>query len=207
MPHNAKTVRLLVATANLKKLKELQELLEGLPVVLLGLKDFQKIRAIEETGSTFEENARLKALGYAGQTGCLTLGEDSGLCCDALNKAPGVLSARFSDQGTDKTNNKKLLEAMRDVPAKERTAYYESTVVLAEPGKVVGVAKGRVGGVITREPRGNGGFGYDPVFFYPPFKKTFGQVSAGKKHGVSHRGKALAKTRTLLLRYLRAQSR
>ena len=193
----------MVATTNLKKLKEIRELLADLPVELSCLKDFPAVREIEETGKTFEENARLKALGYAAQTGLLTLGEDSGLCCDALNGAPGVQSARFSGAGkNDGENNRKLLELLENVPDEKRTAYYESVVVLAEPGKVIGTANGRVHGLITRRPCGTGGFGYDPLFLFPPFDRTFAQVPGEMKHGVSHRGKALAETKSMLRRYL-----
>lgn len=195
--------RLLVATTNLKKLKELQDLLEDLPVQCLSLKDFPKSVVVEETGTIFQTNAELKALGYAGQTGMLTLGEDSGLCCDALQGAPGVMSARFSgEEKNDDANNRKLLQRMEAVPDTERNAYYESAVAIAMPHKLIGTVSGQVRGVITRELRGNGGFGYDPLFFYPPFGKTFGQVSIELKHSVSHRSRALAKARGLLEQYL-----
>jgi len=195
--------RLLVATSNLKKLKELQELLEDLRVRCLGLSDFPGIREVEETGHTFEENARIKALGYAGQTGILTLGEDSGICCEALNGEPGVYSARFcAGSRNDDANNQKLLAVMKDIPDPERSAYYESAIALAEPSRLIGTVRGQVHGVIARELRGNGGFGYDPLFFYPPYQKTFGEVPAEMKHRVSHRGQALAKFRELLKGYL-----
>jgi XTP/dITP diphosphohydrolase len=194
----------LVATTNAKKLKELQELLSDLPVRCLGLRDFPGIEDVEETGRTFEENARIKALGYAGQTGVLTLGEDSGICCDALKGEPGVFSARFGGESkNDDANNRKLLELMRHVPEEKRTAYYESAIALAEPSKLIGAVRGQVQGLITREFRGSGGFGYDPLFFYPPYQKTFGEVSIAMKHRVSHRGQALEKFRELLQNYLK----
>ncbi len=195
--------RLLVATSNQKKLKELRELLEGFPVQCLGLGDFPQIREVEETGRTFEENARIKALGYAGQTGILTLGEDSGICCEALNGEPGVYSARFCGESkSDDANNQKLLDLMKEVPEGKRSAYYESAIALAEPSKLIGTVRGQVHGVIARELRGSGGFGYDPLFFYPPYQKTFGEVPSEMKHRVSHRGQALAKFRELLKEYL-----
>ncbi len=201
LPGN-KTTRLLVATSNLKKLKELHELLAGLPVELLSLKDIPGISEVEETGSTFEENAVLKARGYAAQTGLLTMGEDSGICCDALNGDPGVFSARYAGAGkNDDDNNAKLLEVMKHVPEEQRTAYYESAIALAESGKLIGVVKGQVHGVIANELHGTGGFGYDPLFYYPPYQKTFGQVSSEMKHKVSHRGKALEEFRKLLAFY------
>ncbi len=195
--------RLLVATTNAKKLKELQELLSDLPILCLSLRDFPDVKNVEETGRTFEENAKIKALSYAEQTGTLTLGEDSGICCAALKGAPGVFSARFGGESqNDDANNKKLLELMRNVPEENRTAYYESAIALAEPAKLLGVVTGQVHGLITRELHGDGGFGYDPLFFYPPYQKTFGEVPIAMKHRVSHRGQALEKFRKLLQNYL-----
>lgn len=194
----------MVATTNVKKLKELQELLSDLPIQCLSLRDFPDVKDVEETGRTFEENAKIKALGYAGQTGVLTLGEDSGICCDALNGEPGVFSARFCGESkNDDENNKKLLELMRDVPDEKRTAYYESAIALAEPAKLIGAVRGQVHGLIARDLRGNGGFGYDPLFFYPPYRETFGEVSIEMKHRVSHRGQALGKFRELLQDFLK----
>lgn len=198
------TTKLLLATTNAKKLKELQDILEDLPVTCLSLCDFPDVKTVEETGQTFEENAKIKAMGYAGQTGVLTLGEDSGICCDALQGVPGVFSARFCGEfHSDEANNAKLLEVMQDVPDEKRSAYYESAIALAEPTKLVGVVRGRVHGMITRELLGAGGFGYDPIFFYPPFQKTFGEVPAAIKHRVSHRGQALGKFRGLFQNYLK----
>jgi non-canonical purine NTP pyrophosphatase (RdgB/HAM1 family) len=198
------TLKLLLATGNLKKLKEIEEILKDLPVECLTLRDFPGIREVEETGKTFEENAGIKALGYAGQTGLLTLGEDSGICCDALDGAPGVFSARFCGESkSDDANNEKLLAMMNHVPEGRRTAYYESSIALAEPGKLVGVVKGQVHGMIARSLSGSGGFGYDPLFFYPPFGKTFGEVSSEMKHSVSHRGQALGRFRALFQEYLK----
>ncbi|MFH1209044.1 MAG: RdgB/HAM1 family non-canonical purine NTP pyrophosphatase [Candidatus Omnitrophota bacterium] len=200
----SKTTKLLLATANAKKLKELQDILADLPVQCLSLRDFPDVKGVEETGRTFEENAKIKAMGYSGQTGVLTLGEDSGICCDALNGAPGVFSARFCGEfQNDDANNMKLLEMMSGVPDEKRTAYYESAIALAEPGKLIGVVKGQVRGLITRDLRGEGGFGYDPLFFYPPYQKTFGEIPIEMKHRVSHRSRALEKFRELLWDYLK----
>lgn len=201
---NGTKTKLLLATANVKKLKELQELLSDLPVQCLSFCDFPEVKDVGETGRTFEENAKIKALGYAEQAGVLTLGEDSGICCDALKGEPGVFSARFCGESkNDTANNKKLLELMRNVPEEKRTAHYESAIALAEPEKLIGVVKGQVHGLITREPHGVGGFGYDPLFFYPPYRKTFGEISSVRKHRVSHRGQALGKFRELFQNYLK----
>ena len=198
--------RLLLATTNAKKHKELQELLSDLPVQCLSLRDFPGVNTVEETGRTFEENAKLKAMSYAEQTGVLTLGEDSGICCDALNGAPGVFSARFCGEfHSDDANNTKLLEMMRGVPDEKRTAYYECAIALAEPAKLIGVVRGQVHGRITHELLGAGGFGYDPLFFYPPYQKTFGEVPIAMKHRVSHRGQAFRKFRELLQIYLKGK--
>ncbi len=191
--------RLLVASTNPKKLKELQDLLAGLPYTAEGLADFPAVQEVPEDGATFEENASAKALGYARQTGLLTLAEDSGLCCDALDGAPGVYSARFS--GLDKddhANNLKVLRLLEKIPDNCRGAHFKSAVALASPDKVLGVVSGEVHGVISREIRGTQGFGYDVIFYYPPFGKTFGEVPAEMKYKVSHRFKALQKTKELL---------
>jgi XTP/dITP diphosphohydrolase len=201
---NAVKTKLLLATTNTKKLKELQDILADLPVQCLSLRDVTSVSTVEETGRTFEENAKIKAMSYAEQTGVLTLGEDSGICCEALNGAPGVFSARFCGEfHSDDANNAKLLELMQDVPDEKRTAYYESAIALAEPTKLVGVVKGQVHGLITRELLGAGGFGYDPLFFYPPYQKTFGEVPPAMKHRVSHRGQALLRFRKLLKEHLK----
>ncbi|HOG23147.1 MAG TPA: RdgB/HAM1 family non-canonical purine NTP pyrophosphatase [Candidatus Omnitrophota bacterium] len=198
-----KPIRLLVATGNQKKLGEFRELFRDFPIQLLSLKDFPGIREVEETGLTFEENARIKALGYASASGCLTLGEDSGISCDALGGRPGVFSARFSGhEKDDQANNRKLLESLGSVPDDQRMAHYTAAIVLAEPGREIFSTIGEVHGFINREPRGHGGFGYDPIFYYPPFGKTFAEIPIEKKHEVSHRSKALRKTKMFLERYV-----
>ncbi len=192
--------QLLIASTNPKKLKEMQDLLSGLPYTITSLASFADVTEVPETGSTFEENAAAKALGYARQTGLLTLAEDSGLCCEALEGAPGVYSARFS--GADKNdheNNLKVLRLLEKVPDNCRGAHFKSAAALASPEKVLGVVTGEVHGAITHEIRGQNGFGYDVIFYYPPFKKTFGEVSADMKYRVSHRFKTMEKLRKLLV--------
>ena len=193
------TRQLLIASGNSKKLKEMQDLLTGLPFDALSLKSFPDVKEVPEDGKTFEENAAAKALGYAQATGLLTLAEDSGLCCEALDHAPGIYSARFS--GLDKNdheNNLKVLRLLEKIPDNCRGAYFKSAVALAEPGRLVGVVSGEVHGYIAREIRGTNGFGYDVIFYYPPFQKTFGEVPAEMKYKVSHRFKALEKAKVLL---------
>lgn len=191
--------KLLVATTNAKKLEEFQTLFKDFPLEIVSLKLFPSIQEVEETGKTFEENAALKALGYAKQTGLLTLGEDSGLCVDALEGAPGVYSARFAGEGrSDAENNAKLLRLLENIPVNCRGAHYKSVIALAEPGKLIGTVDGEVHGVIHHSLAGAGGFGYDPLFFYHPYQKTFGEVPPEMKHQVSHRAHAFRKIREIL---------
>lgn len=194
--------KLLIATTNKKKLKELQELLADLPLELLSLDDLPDYAEVIEDGKSFKENASKKALGYAQQSRLLTLGEDSGLCCEALEGAPGIYSARFAGgQATDQENNQKLLTLFEKIPDNCRAAYYQSSVAIATPEQIVGVVQGQVRGVIHKKLEGDQGFGYDPLFYYPPFETTFGCVSAEKKHSVSHRAKALEAAKALLKKH------
>ena len=198
--------RLLVASTNAKKLKELRDLLTGLPFEVVGLADFSNIREVPEDGQTFEENAIAKARGYAKQTGLLTLAEDSGLCCDALEGAPGIYSARFS--GLDKddhANNLKVLRLLEKMPDNCRGAHFKSAVAIAGPDQVFGVVSGEVHGFVNKSLSGSQGFGYDTLFYYPPFGKTFGEVPAEMKYQVSHRFKALQKARTILEKWWAVQ--
>ena len=197
-----KKITLLVASTNEKKLKELKDLLSDLPVNLVSLAGFS-FNEVEENGKTFEDNASLKALGYARQTGLLTLAEDSGLCCEALEGAPGVYSARFAGLSkNDHENNKKVLRLLEKVPDNCRGAYFKSVVAIAEPDKIIGFADGEVHGVIGQETRGTNGFGYDSIFIFPSYQKTFGEVSSEMKYKVSHRAKALVKAKEILKKYI-----
>lgn len=191
--------RLLVASLNAKKLKEMQDLLEGLPFNVCCLSEYPDVSEVPEDGQTFEDNAAAKALGYARQTGLLTLAEDSGLCCDALDGAPGVYSARFAGlEKNDHENNLKVLRLLEKIPDNCRGAYFKSAVALASPEAVLGIVTGEVHGFISPKTAGNNGFGYDVIFYYPPFGKTFGEVPAEMKYQVSHRFKALQKAKELL---------
>lgn len=195
---------LVVASYNAKKLRELKELLSDFPITLKGLNDFPGLKEVEEDGVTFQENAIKKAIGYAKQTNCLTLAEDSGICVDYLKGEPGVYSARFAGLGkSDAENNEKLLKALQNVPNEQRKAAYHCAAALAKPTGIVHVVEETVSGLILGHLAGDGGFGYDPLFFYPDFGKTFAQVSSEMKHQVSHRGKALRKMREFLKDYLK----
>ena len=181
---------LVLATTNRGKLKEIARLLAGAPVELLTLADFPGIAAPEETGVTFDENARLKALYYAKYTGQLTVAEDSGLEIDALDGAPGVESARYG--GVDATYPEKfarIYDALRAKKAASLKARFVCAVALVRDGRVLFEARGTVEGEIAPEPRGDGGFGYDPIFYYPPFGCTLAEAG-DRKAAVSHRARA-----------------
>ena len=190
---------LLLASQNPGKLAEMRQLVEGLPFRVVGPKDVGIFDAPEETGTTFLENARLKALHYGERSGLLTAADDSGISVAALDGAPGLYSSRFGGEGAnDAERNRLLLEKLRDVPAGERGARFTSAVALARNGALIFETEQTVDGFIADAPRGPSGFGYDPLFLFPPFGKTFGEVPRAQKDGVSHRGKAFAALRRFL---------
>jgi XTP/dITP diphosphohydrolase len=194
--------RLVLGSRNTKKLGELVALLGDLGLDLVDLSPYPAAPGVDETGTTFEENARLKAATLAPDLGEWVLGEDSGLVVPALGGQPGVYSARWAGMhGDDAANNAKLLAELAGKTGDERAAYYVSTAALANPtGNVVAVVEGRCHGVIANEPRGAGGFGYDPLFVIPEYHATFGELSAVVKNALSHRGRAIAKLRTVIRR-------
>jgi XTP/dITP diphosphohydrolase len=196
--------RLMLGTRNRKKRNEIIEILGDLGLEFGDLADRPDVPDVEETGTTFEENARLKAEQVAEATGEWTLGEDSGLVVPALNGRPGVYSARYAgQQGDDEANNARLLAELAPLPADRRAAHYVTVAALSDPkGTVRAVAEGRCHGVITREARGTGGFGYDPLFLIPEFHQTFGELSSRVKHALSHRARALGRLRAELRRLL-----
>jgi len=180
---------LLVATTNRGKLREIQGLLAGLPYRLVALDEVGAPPEPEETGETFAENARLKALAYAGATGRLTVAEDSGLEIDALDGLPGVQSARWN--GTDyAVKFQRIYELLDARGAATSPARFVCALALARGERVLFEARGTVEGEIARPPRGTHGFGYDPIFFYPPYGRTLGEVEDEEKRAVSHRGEA-----------------
>ena len=200
--------RLVVATTNRGKLREISLLLEGVPFSLLTLAEWPEIAAPEETGRTFAENARLKALYYARHTGELTVAEDSGLEIDALDGAPGVESARFGGAGSTYPEKFALLyDALRARKAAGSTARFVCALALASAsdGAVLFETRGTVEGAIAPEPKGSGGFGYDPIFFYPPFGCTLAEASAERKSTVSHRGQAFRTLRAWFVEGLKAE--
>jgi XTP/dITP diphosphohydrolase len=195
--------KLLLATTNQGKAKEIRKFLEESPLEIFTLHDLNLEKTFPEHGQTFAENARGKSLFYSQYWEGLTLAEDSGLEIEHLRGAPGVLSARFSGpQATDKKNNQKVLELMKDLPPEQRKARFVSYMVLAQEGKIIKEIKESVQGLVASEKRGSGGFGYDPIFHYPPLGKTFAELLPEEKNRVSHRGRALAKLKEFLLEYL-----
>src|SRR5256885_9607924 len=191
---------LLIATRNRGKLEEIKKLLEDLPFNVVDLSQYPSIETVEESGDTFEDNASLKASGYARQAGVLTLADDSGLMVDALDGAPGVHSARYAGEGaSDVERTEKLLRALADVPQSQRVAQFVSAIAIAQnEGKVVNMSMGECKGKIAREPRGYGGFGYDPIFIPEGFILTFGQLEAAEKNRISHCALSLSKTAAFL---------
>jgi len=200
---------ILVATTNPGKVRELRALL-GDSVQWRSLADFPGVEEVKEDGATFAENARKKALGYAQATGLWTLADDSGLVVDALGGAPGVNSARFSGdkaQGADRhvidrRNWEKLLSLLEGVPPEKRTARFVCCLCLANPDAVLIETQGTVEGLITTEPAGAGGFGYDPVFLVPQLGRTIAQLGDDEKNALSHRGNAMRKLKPLLIELL-----
>jgi XTP/dITP diphosphohydrolase len=201
-------VELVVATKNKKKLEEIREILKDLHVRLISLAGYEKLPRVIENGKTFRENAAKKAVILARFTGKLTMGEDSGLCVDALQGRPGVYSSRFAGKNkSDPQNNLKVLRLLEGVPEKKRRAYYVSAVALADQHGLIGVVEGRCTGRIGFEQRGTFGFGYDPLFVIPRYGKTFAELGPEIKHTMSHRFRALKKMHILLEKYIEHASR
>ncbi len=188
---------LLVATTNANKVREIRELLAGLPVEIITLDGWPELEAPEETGSTFEENARLKAAYYAAATGELTVAEDSGLAIDALGGAPGVESARFGGVDLPYPGKFALLDAALAAKGhRESAAHFVCALSLVQGDRLLFEARGTIDGRISPEPRGSGGFGYDPIFVYPPYGQTLAEAG-DRKAAVSHRGEKSSQTARL----------
>jgi len=200
---------ILVATANPGKIAEIGAMLDA-DVRWLGLTDLPPMAEIVEDGSTFAENARKKAAGYAKTAGLWTLADDSGLVVDALDGAPGVKSARFSggkSKDADRTlidhrNIAKTLELLKGVPKEKRTARFVCRLCLANPERILIETEGTLEGLITDKEIGQNGFGYDPIFFVPHLKKTVAQLTGEEKNAISHRGSAIRKLNPLLTKLM-----
>jgi XTP/dITP diphosphohydrolase len=189
---------LLVATTNPGKIREIKGILKGAPVEIVTLDTLPPVEEPEETGETFAANARLKALYYNQWTGLPSVADDSGIEIDALDRAPGIQSARW--EGDDyAVKFRRIYELLRQRGANGSTARFVCAVGLAVNGRIEFEAEGLVEGEIASSPRGSHGFGYDPIFFYPPLGVTLGEVSDEVKAGLSHRGAAFRKLREYLI--------
>lgn len=195
-------IDLLVATTNQGKFAEVQAFLKNLPLRIVSLRDLTNPPAVVEDGTTFQENALKKARTLAQFSGILTLADDSGIEVDALGGAPGILSARYGgEEGNDDANNEKLLRELANVPDEKRTGRFICALALCAPdgdGLKEWTVRESCEGRISFAIKGANGFGYDPLFFYPPFGKTFGEIDRETKATVSHRGKALNKLAKML---------
>jgi XTP/dITP diphosphohydrolase len=191
--------KLLIATNNPDKVRELRTLLRGLPYEFVTPAEISLKLDVEETGATMEENARLKATAFASRSGLLSLADDSGLEVDALDGEPGRYSSRFAGVGASDTDRiNRLLELMHDVPYEKRTAVFRCILALASPDGQVAYFEGEVPGLITFEPKGKEGFGYDPVFCLPEMNKTMAELTLEEKNRISHRARAVQKMLHLL---------
>ena len=190
---------ILIATTNAGKLREMLRILDGLPITLKTLADFPRVAVAEETGSSFDENARQKALHYAGATGMVTMAEDSGFEVDALHGEPGIYSARYlGENATYQQRFAHIYQRVRESRSANRTARFVCALAVARGSTVLFETRGAVEGLLADAPAGPNGFGYDPIFWYPAYAKTFGEVSDEEKTVVSHRGQAMRAFRDYL---------
>jgi XTP/dITP diphosphohydrolase len=191
--------RLLLATNNRGKIREYKSLLRGIPHKIVTPAEIGITTEVDETGRSFEENARLKATALAAASGLLALADDSGLEVDALGGEPGPLSHRYAGEGaTDAERIDYLLSRLRNVPEAKRTALFRCVIAIAQPDGRVELCTGECRGVITGEPRGSHGFGYDPVFYMPELGKTMAELVPEEKNKISHRARAAEKAREVL---------
>ncbi len=198
---------LLVATHNSGKVEEIRMLLGDLNLAVRDLTQLPGITEIEETGTTFLQNALMKAHYYQKQTGLLTLADDSGLEVAALGEAPGIYSARYAGpHATDSQRITKLIDELSEVPNKDRTARFVCVLALVGPNQLEKTFTGVCEGRIMQSPLGDEGFGFDPVFEYPPLGKTFAQLSREEKSAVSHRGRAVQQLRQFLVEWVKQLS-
>lgn len=196
-------MQLVLATNNEDKIREIKHLLDDLPVTVLTRDDFLEFPDVEETGTTLEENAWLKAGAIAKFCDLPALADDSGLEVDALNGAPGIYSSRYAgEEATYADNNRKLLQQIQGVPHEKRTARFRCVIAIDWTDGTTDTVEGIAEGYITEDIVGYEGFGYDPVFFYPPEGKRFSEMTLEEKNLVSHRGKALQKARDVIIERL-----
>lgn len=184
--------KLIIATKNQGKAKEFVTLFSPLGYKVLTMLDLEDAIDVEETGTTFEENAILKAEALSKQYNTMVIADDSGLIIDALGGRPGVYSARYAgEEKSDEANIDKVLEELQGVPSKQRTARFYCALAIAAPDKETITVAGRVEGIITSDRRGENGFGYDPIFYVPSFNRTMAQLQSSEKNAISHRANAL----------------
>ena len=201
-----KKPKLLLATNNKGKIREYQSLLRGIPYEIVTPAAQGITTQVAEVGGSFEENARLKATTLAKESGLLSLADDSGLEVDALGGEPGSLSHRYAgENATDADRINYLLSKLKDVPEKERTAHFRCVIAIAEPDGKVELYSGECHGIITMEPMGSRGFGYDPIFYLPELRKTMAELSLEEKNKVSHRARAAEKAREYLVKITRPE--
>ncbi|HHV72209.1 MAG TPA: XTP/dITP diphosphatase [Clostridia bacterium] len=192
--------KILLATGNEGKIKEFKKLLEDLPIQLVSLKELDRPPKILEDGKTFLDNAKKKALELAKFSNLLTLADDSGLEVDYLEGAPGVYSARFAgENASDSDNNKKLLQLLAGLPLEKRQARFICCLVIAYPDGNYYVAEGKCEGLIAFEPKGQNGFGYDPIFYLPQLAMTMAELSPEEKNSLSHRAEAMRKMKQIII--------
>ena len=201
--------KIILASNNAHKIQEIKDMLKELPVEIKSLKEENIDIDVEEDGTTFEENAKKKACEIAnflksrGEEEFIVMADDSGLEVDYLNKMPGIYSARYAgEHGNDKKNNEKLLKELKDVPKEKRGAQFVCQIVLVDQNEKYLSIKGEVRGRILEELSGKEGFGYDPLFFYEPLNKTFGELSSEEKNSVSHRACALRELKKKIKEFL-----
>ena len=200
-------MKLIIASHNHHKIEEFKEILEPYDFEVTSLIELDDFTEIEETGSTFEENALIKAKTISDKYGIFVLADDSGLVVPALNNEPGIYSSRYSGEPSDDArNNQKLLSNMQAMHGDERCAYFISHIIIYHPSGNYLSVEGRVDGLITEQPRGDSTFGYDPLFYYPPYKQTFAELSIEAKNKVSHRAVAIQKILDLLPNWLKEVS-
>lgn len=197
-------MKLVLATGNQGKVRELRTILGDLNIEVYSLKDFPEVGEIVEDGATFTENAIKKAKVVAQVTNLVALADDSGLEVDYLDGAPGIYSARFAGEGkSDADNNEKLLTLLREVPRDKRTARFRCVIAICTPSGQVYATDGACEGIIGFELKGDKGFGYDPLFYLPEYDQTFAELDSGLKNKISHRGQALAKAKNVLAEVLK----
>ncbi len=196
---NTPRCRIVIATKNPGKVREIAAVMADLPIDWVTLSDLPEIDEPVEDGETFDANARLKARYYAEKTGLWALADDSGLVVDPLGGGPGVYSARYAGEPCDDlANNAKMVRELQGVPLEERTARFRCAIALADPQRVLAEAEGKIEGLIIDEPRGSNGFGYDPHFLVPSLGKTTAELDPEHKNSISHRGNALRAIKPLL---------